>query len=79
MGKTERYKTCGNRDKEESDSVPSETKHVASAWSCRFIAGEFCLRGGSRAQTVQVFIFLAVGSDLIVRSTKNAESRLLTR
>lgn len=43
--------TCGTRDKEKPDSVPSETKHMASAsFLPAYFPGKLCLLGGSRAQ-----------------------------
>lgn len=61
--------------------VPNGTKRMSL---CFFPAASFSRDGLCRGwpqgtETVQVFVFLAVSSDLIVRPAENAESQLPTR
>lgn len=60
--------------------MPSEAKHMASASSLLLRSQpSFVSWAAPGTEAVQVFVFLAVGSDLIVRPTKNAENQPLTR
>lgn len=70
----------GNRETEKFDNVPNETNHRGSAsFLLVYFPGMLCPLGGTEGSECVVFVFLAAGSDLIVRPAKNAANQLLTR